>query len=149
MSLFVGCELLGIEVTTIKGNWVSNKFDNGEFCKVQFDDDKFVFYVMATDSTYSKRIDGLWTSKGDTITLYQNKGSMVEIFVKHLSMNNMVLQVDEDYITMSRTYNDPDYKFMEVWKLKGGFLYALFIVFSIGFGLMIIYSFNEWLCSGK
>ena len=32
MFSLVGCELLGIETTTIKGNWMSEKFEDGYYC---------------------------------------------------------------------------------------------------------------------
>lgn len=145
IPLFVSCELLGLEVKTIKGNWQSDKFDNGDFCTVQFDDDKFVFYVMVTDSTYSERIDGLWISKGDTIVLYsQNKGT-VEVIVKYLSMNTMAIQEGKKYIIMSRIYDDPNDKFMEVLELKGGFWYLIYQVFMSILILFLVCGILGWL----
>lgn len=136
--LLISCELLGIEVTTVKGNWKSGTFDDGSFYKMQFDDDKFVFYTMVTDSTYSERIDGTYNMHGDTITLYSEKRGVTDFIVQILSMNTMTIQYGKKILIMSRIYKDPNDKFLEVLELKkNGFWY--FILKVLEFVLCIFY----------
>ena len=73
MPLLVGCDMLGIEITTIKGHWQSNKYENGEYTILELGDGTFDIMQMVTDSTYSERTNGTWINKGDTITLFANR----------------------------------------------------------------------------
>lgn len=148
--LLVGCEELGIEVTTVKGYWESNKFENGDYCTMRLDDDKFSFYVMATDSTYSEKLEGTWLCKDDTISLYTQEKGPIDIFVKKLTQNAMTLQMrNKNYLIMSRI---PNAGFVEVLKLKGGFWYyaynsAMFILclFIGGAILSVLLEVLKWL----
>lgn len=120
--LLVGCEALGIEITTVKGCWKSNKFENGDYYTMRLDDDKFIL-SMITDSTYSEKLEGTWLCKDDTISLYTQEKGSIDIFVKKLTQNEMTLQMgDKDYLIMSRV---PNANFLEVLRLKGGFWYSI------------------------
>ena len=119
MPLLVGCEFLGIEITTIKGHWQSNKSENGGYYTLKFEDETFDFYAKGTTSTY--QTSGTWANKGDTITLLSHKKAPMDIIVRQLSMNTMTIQVGKKCIIMSRIYKDTDDKFMEDFALKKGF----------------------------
>ena len=118
-----------LEPTTIKGNWVSEAVENGLHYIIQInDDDKYALKIMATDSIYTLS-SGTWTYKGDTISLYSQKGTGC-LIVKQLSMNIMTVQreKDKENIILSRIYNNSNSsddfgKFSEVLALKGGFWY--------------------------
>lgn len=151
MFSLVGCELLGIETTTIKGNWRSEKFKDGYYWMLQIDDDKYNHYIMTTDSTCSKRISGTWAYKNDTIELYSHDKKSTNLIVKQLSMNTMTLEHEKGFFIMRRMYNDPnddyDGKFMEVFALKKGVWYYVYVVITITVGLlMIIAIFNVLYC---
>lgn len=134
--LLVGCESLGIEVTTIKGYWESNKFENGDYCALRLDNEKFSFYVMVTDSTYSEKLEGTWLCKDDTISLYTQEKGPIAIFVKKLTQNAMTLQMEnKNYLIMSRV---PKAGFDEVLELKGGFWYYVYNGIMFIFGLFIL-----------
>lgn len=134
--LLVGCEALGIEITTVKGYWESNKFENGDYCTMRLDNDKFSFYVMATDSTYSEKLEGTWLCKDDTISLYTQEKGSIDIFVKKLTQNTMTLQMrDKDYLIMSRV---PKAGFIEVLELKRGFWYFVYVC--------IMFVYYLWYC---
>ena len=137
--LLVGCDALGIEVTTVKGYWESNKFMNGLYCALRLDDDKFSLYAMVTDSTYSKKWEGTWLCKDDTISLYTQEKGSTDIIIKKLSQNSMTLQTDgKNYLIMSRV---PNAEFDEVLKLKGGFWYYVYITIMITLCLVEGYAF--------
>lgn len=147
----VGCELLGIEITTIKGNWVSEKFKDGYYWMLQIDDDKYSHYIMTVDSTYSKQISGTWAYKNDTIELYSHDKKSTNLIVKQLSMNTMTLEHEKGCFIMRRMYNDPnedyDGKFMEVFALKKDVWYYVYIAITLAVGLlMIIAIFNVLYC---
>lgn len=144
--LLVGCEALGIEITTVKGYWESNKFENGDYCTMRLDNDKFSFYAMVTDSTYSEKLEGTWLCKDDTISLYTQEKGSIDIFVKKLTQNAMTLQVgDKDYLIMSRV---PKAGLVEVLELKGGFWYFVFLCIGIVDLIMLVLlgiSILKWL----
>ena len=104
----------------------------------EFDDDQFTFYSMVTDSTYSERIDGLWFSSGDTLTLYSQDKGTKNFILKHLSMNTMAIEDGKDRLVMSRIYHDENRKFAEVLELKGGFWWCVFYVFR-GIGIAFFF----------
>lgn len=98
--LLVGCDGL----KTVEGHWKSSKSENGEFYAAVFYNDQFTFYSMVTDSTYSERIDGLWFSRGDTLTLYSQDKGTKNFILKHLSGNTMAIEDGKDRLVMSRIY---------------------------------------------
>lgn len=140
-----------LEPTTIKGNWVSEAVENGLHYIIQInDDDKYALKIMATDSIYTLS-SGTWTYKGDTISLYSQKGTGC-LIVKQLSMNIMTVQreKDKENIILSRIYNNSNSsddfgKFSEVLALKGGFWYFLYLAFLGIFGFFIILSIGACL----
>lgn len=135
MPLLVSCELLGIEITTIKGHWQSNKSENGDYYTLKFEDETFDFYAKRTTSTY--QTSGTWANKGDTITLLSHEKAPMDIIVRQLSMNTMTIQEGKKCIIMSRIYKDPDDKFMEVFALKRGFWFHVYMVVSMALGLLM------------
>ena len=144
--LLVGCEELGIEVTTVKGYWESNKLENGYYYTMRLDDDQFSFCLMVTDSTYSTKLEGTWLCKDDTISLYtQEKGSM-DIFVKKLTQNTMTIQMgNNNYLIMSRV---PNADFLEVVELKkSGFWWFVCILGLLEslFICLFIWEVLKWL----
>lgn len=144
-SLLVVCAL-GIEVTTIKGYWESNKFENGDYCALRLDNEKFSFYVMVTDSTYSEKLEGTWLCKDDTISLYTQEKGPIVIFVKKLTQNAMTLQMEnKNYLIMSRV---PKAGFDEVLELKRGFWYYVYNgmkLFLLGGILTGLWETLKWL----
>lgn len=142
----------GLEVKTVKGVWESSKSENNEFYKAVFSDNDFVLVHMVTDSTYSERIDGLWFSRGDTLTLYSQDKGTKNFILKHLSMNTMAIEDGKDRLVMSRIYHDENNKFLEVLALKRGFWWGAYntcriVIFgSYGIGaLSLIYLGLAWL----
>lgn len=136
--MLTSCENLGIEVTTFKGYWRSEKYDEGFFRYLYLKKDgTFDTFVMANDSTYSSTINGTWINKKDTISLFiqnnaiNSKKIKKTLVIKQLTMDRMTVEGNKEYIIFTRLYNNPDDKFSEVLELKGGFLYGLFLV--IGF----------------
>lgn len=144
--LLVGCEELGIEVTTVKGYWESKKYEDGCYYTMRLDDnDKFCYYLMVTDSTYAEKLEGTWLCKDDTISLYTQKSS-ADLLIKTLSQNTMTLQTrKKNYIIMSRV---PNADFYEVLELKGGFWWFVYLTYSL-LGLIFLASavwhFFKWL----
>ena len=134
-----------LEPTTIKGNWVSETVENEPHYNyiIQInDDDKYSLKIMAADSIYTL-LSGTWTYKGDTISLYSQKGTCC-LIVKQLSMDIMTVQrkKGKENIILSRIYNNSNSsdeldKFIEVLTLKGGFWYFLYLAF-IGFMTVFI-----------
>lgn len=122
------CEQLGIEITTVKGNWQSDKFDNGKYITLQLSEDgSFDSYLMVTDTTYSKRIRGTWQNKEDSLFLYAQGEKAETLVVEMLSMDNMTLKYGQRYAIMNRKYNNPNNKYEEVCELKGGIWYDICI----------------------
>lgn len=144
--LLVGCEELGIEVTTVKGYWESKKYEDGGYYTMRLDDnDKFCFYLMVTDSTCAEKYEGTWLCKDDTISLYTQKSS-ADLLIKTLSQNTMTLQTrKKNYIIMSRV---PNADFYEVLELKGGFWWFVSKTFFLLLGLISLtyaWLFFKWL----
>lgn len=136
--MLTSCENLGIEVTTFKGYWRSEKYDEGFFRYLYLKKDgTFDLFVMANDSTYSSTINGTWINEKDTISLFiQNNANNSKkikktLVIKQLTMDRMTVEGNKEYTIFTRLYNNPDNKFFEVLELKGGFLYGLCLV--IGF----------------
>lgn len=130
--MLTSCEELGIEVTTFKGKWRSAKSANGEYIDMLINKNgTFDLYTMINDSTYSKRINGTWTNKEDTISLFAQGEGKATLIIEQLTMDRMTVEGNKEYTIFTRLYNNPDDKFIEVLELKGGFLYGLFLV--IGF----------------
>ena len=129
MPLLVGCDMLGIEITTIKGHWQSNKDENGEYTILELGDGTFDIMQMVTDSTYSERTNGTWINKGDTITLFANRQKPVFLIVKQLSMDKMTIQqgLGKKCFIMSRIYKNPGDKFYEFLSLKKGLWYWVYM----------------------
>lgn len=138
------CEQLGIEVTTVKGHWQSDKFDNGNYITLQLlEDGSFDSYVMVTDTTYSKIIKGTWKNEEDSLFLYVQGKKAEPLIVEKLSMNNMTLKDGQRCIIMTRKYKsaNPTYddKFNEVLELKKGFWSYAFQLFGIAIFSFITY----------
>lgn len=113
------------EVTTVKGNWVSDKFDDGSYCEISFDDDRFVYHEMPHNAT----VQGVWTSEKDTIFLYRQDKTTEKFVIKQLSMNTMGLETRSGFLLMTREYDDMLH-FAQVLMLKGGFWCILGIIFQ-------------------
>ena len=128
--LFASCE-----VTTVKGTWVSEKFDDGYFFKMLFLDDEFTIYKMDTDSTYSNKMFGSWVENGDTISLYSQKEGNTIFVIEQLTQNNMTIYVDNQYLIMERTH---PIEFMDILELKGGFWWYVYIIGVIGTGCFLM-----------
>ena len=147
MPVLVGCDMLGIEITTIKGHWQSNKYENGEYTILELGDGTFDIMQMVTDSTYSERTNGTWINKGDTITLFANRQKPVFFIVKQLSMDKMTIQqgLGKKCFIMSRIYKDPSNKFYEVLSLKKGLWYWVYMAMLIIQLLLGLLSIFYWL----
>lgn len=129
IGLLEHLDSFGVEVTTIKGKWQSEKFENDGYYSLQISDNGyFDFYAMATDTTYSKYIHGTWLNNKDTISLYSQGKSKEVLIIEGLSMNTMTIKTGKNYLIMTRQYNDPNAKFLEVLKLKKGLWYYVYII---------------------
>lgn len=149
MFSLMSCDVLvkiGLEPTTVKGNWVSEAIKEELHYLIQIkDDDKYVLEIMTADSIH-KLSSGTWTCKEDTISLYSQKGTAT-LIVKQISMNTMTVQrkKDKENIIFSRIYNNSDSsdefsKFSEVLDLKGGFWFLIYLAFLSIFGIFFIIS---------
>lgn len=151
MFSLMSCDVLvkiGLEPTTVKGNWVSEAIKEELHYLIQIkDDDKYVLEIMTADSIH-KLSSGTWTCKEDTISLYSQKGTAT-LIVKQISMNTMTVQrkKDKENIIFSRIYNNSDSsdefsKFSEVLDLKRRILVSY--IFSISkYFWHFLYYFNS------
>ena len=115
-------ESLGVEITTIKGNWQSEKLNDGSYNTIRLSNNgDFDSYRMVTDTTYSKYVHGTWLNKGDTISLYSQGKDREDLIIIQLSTDKMTVKVGYDYFIMTRKYNvDPVYyEFFEHYNLDG------------------------------
>lgn len=148
--LLASCEQLGIEVTTVKGNWQSDKFDNGSYITLQLlEDGSFYYYVMVTDTTCSKSIKGTWKNEEDSLFLYAQGKETEPLTIEKLSMNNMTLRDGQHYIIMTRKYKSANYtyddKLREVLELKNGFLSLALQLFWFVIVIFLCYPMVCWL----
>lgn len=128
------CEQLGIEITTVKGSWQSDKLKDGSYITLQLSENgSFFSYSMVTDTTYSKFIKGTWKNEEDSLFLYVQGEKTSPLIIEKLSMNNMTLKDGQRYVIMTRKYNNPNNKYEEVFELKKGFW---FYVRGIGYGIV-------------
>ena len=122
------CEQLGVEVTTVKGEWKSDSYKN-QYLILKLSDNGMSHRTIHNDSTLVNRT-GTWSLHNDTLSLYHQdfKAEGVRMFkIEQMSMNTMTLRnvSNEDVWIMTRQYstpnNDYDSHFNEVFDLKKGF----------------------------
>lgn len=155
--MLTSCEQLGIEVTTIKGEWKSDNYKN-QYLILNISDNGMSHRTIHNDSVIVHRI-GTWSISNDTLCLFhQNFNSDgIRIFkIEQMSMNTLTLRnlKNEDIWIMTRQYstanNDYDSHFEEVFDLKkGSWWYAwqitIFIFGGVSFGfiIMVLYQLSS------
>lgn len=139
------CELLGVEVTTVKGEWKSDSYKN-QYLILRLLDNGMAYGTIHNDSTLVNRA-GTWLLHNDTLSLYHQdfKADGVRILkIEQMSMNTLTLRnvSNEDVWIMTRQYstpnNDYDSRFNEVFDLKKGFWWYAWIITSPVLGVLIL-----------
>ena len=153
------CEQLGIEVTTVKGNWKSHT-SNGQHILLEISEDEtFIFKAIHQDSLLLRQEIGTWKLTDDTLYLYTQKfhgNGVRKLTVEQMSMNRLTLRNDSNEIRiLNRIYstptNDYDSHFEEVFDLKKGFWWyvwqiillasIVFVLLGIGSGIISFIKF--------
>lgn len=149
--ILTSCEILNVEVKTVKGNWKSD-ITNGQYIFLNLEDnDTYSYKTILNDTTILIKQQGSWVLKNDTLSLYhqnfENKG-IIRLSIEQISMNTLTLKniPHGDVIVLHRLYSknlDYNGRFEEVLELKGGFWWAAWIItlfiFSILSSIFIIY----------
>ena len=142
------CERLGIEVTTVKGEWKSEAYKN-QYLIMNLSDNGMSHQTIHNDSVIVNR-SGTWSLHNDTLNLYHqdfNANGVRQFKVEQMSMNTLTLRNldNKDIWVMTRQYSttnkDYDSHFSEVFDLKRGFwwyarqitAYAIAILLTVSF----------------
>lgn len=149
-SFLTSCDILGIEVSTVKGEWVSEPYKN-QYIVLNFSNNVYSYRTLHND-TIIKSGNGTWVLDGDTISLYRqdNNGDGIRRYqIEQMSMNNLTIRdlSDNDVLIMTRQYSsqnkDYDSQFEEVFDLKKGFWWyvvrGIQWIFGIGVILWVLY----------
>ena len=144
LSLTVtSCERLGVEVTTVKGEWKSESYNNQHLILLLSNNGTSAGAIFYNDSLLDYR-PATWSLHNDTLSFYrQETGGVSRFKIEQMSMNTLTLRnvSNEKIWIMTRQYvtpgNDYDSHFKEVFDLKKGFWwYAWEITLYILSGLL-------------
>lgn len=140
------CEQLGIEVTTVKGKWKSESYNNQHLILQLSNNGTSTSAIYYNDSLLDCRTE-TWSLHNDTLNFYRHEPGGVRRFkIEQMSMNTLTLRnvSNENIWIMTRQYltsgNDYNSHFNEVFELKKGFwwyawnitLYILSGLFAAG-----------------
>lgn len=141
------CEHLGVEVSTVKGKWVSEKTNGQNIFLNISNHNTYSSETFLNDSIQLIKESGTWVLRNDTLFLYhqnfENKG-VKRLLIEQLSMNLITLRnlKNGDIIVLNRVYSgqnlDYDDRFAEVFNLKGGFWWYAWIITLIALIILII-----------
>lgn len=149
------CEQLGIEVTTVKGNWKSHT-SNGQHILLEIsEDDTFIFKAIHQDSLLLRQEIGTWKLTDDTLYLYTQKfhgNGVQKLTVEQMSMNRLTLRNNSNEIRiLNRIYstptNDYDSHFEEVFDLKKGFWWYAWQIFCLVLGVIVLFGIGAVIIS--
>ena len=157
--VLTSCEQLGIEVTTVKGEWKSQAYKN-QYLIMNLSDNRMSHQTIHNNSVIVNR-SGTWSLHNDTLNLYHqdfNADGVRQFKIEQMSMNTLTLRNldNKDIWVMTRQYstagNNYDSHFTEVFNLKKGFWWYAWhiILFAIsGFFLYfcgcILISLVPWI----
>lgn len=153
--ILTSCEQLGIEVTTVKGNWKSQT-SNGQHLSLEISEDEtFISKAIHQDSLLLRQEVGTWRLANDTLYLYTQKfhgNGVRKLRVEQLSMNILTLRNDSNGIRIfNRIYstpnNDYDSHFEEVFDLKKGFWWYAWQIFCLVFGVIVLFGIGAAIIS--
>lgn len=150
LLILTSCEPFGIEVTTLKGKWKSDKTDGQHILLSLSDDDIYSAQIILNDTILLIQRHGTWILKNDTLNIYsqnlENKG-VRNYYIEQLSMNAMTLRKikDGDILVFHRVYSnqnlDYDERFEEVFDLKRGFWWYVWRFVLLVSGTIIVIGF--------
>lgn len=137
------CEQLGLEVTTVKGKWKSESYNNQHLILQLSNNGTSAGAIYYNDSLLDRRTK-TWSLHNDTLSFYrQETGGVSRFKIEQMSMSTLTLinVSNEKVWIMTRQYvtpgNDYDSHFNEVFDLKKGFWwYAWEITLCILSGLL-------------
>lgn len=118
---------LGVEVTTVKGEWKSESYNNQHLILLLSNNGTSTGAIYYNDSLLDCRTE-TWSLHNDTLNFYRHEPGGVRRFkIEQMSMNTLTLRnvSNEDVWIMTRQYltpnNDYNSHFNEVFDLKKGF----------------------------
>lgn len=146
--MLTSCDYLGIEVTTVKGEWKSQVYKN-QYLILELLDNGIsnVRYYNDNDSVYFMKSIGSWSLHNDTLNLYNQTidGDGVRQYkIEQMSMNILTLRkltnnsiwvMTRQYSTASSDYNS---QFEEVFDLKKDFWWYVWRIF-ISIQVLIVF----------
>lgn len=141
------CEQLGIEVTTVKGEWKSQAYKN-QYLIMNISDNGMSLQIIHNDSVIVNR-SGTWSLHSDTLCLYHqdfNANGVRQLKLEQMSMNTLTLRNldNKDILVMTRQYstasNDYDSHFTEVFELKRGFWWYTWHIIGFALGGLLLVS---------
>ena len=155
--VLTSCEQLGIEVTTVKGEWKSQAYKN-QYLIMNLSDNRMSHQTIHNNSVIVNR-SGTWSLHNDTLNLYHqdfNADGVRQFKIEQMSMNTLTLRNldNKDIWVMTRQYstagNNYDSHFTEVFNLKKRFLVvrmAYNIICNKWFLLVLLRMYLNFSCS--
>lgn len=145
--VLTSCEQLGIEVTTVKGIWQTEKTED-QYLILAISDFGLAHGYLYKNDSISSRGNRTWSLHNDTLSFYHqdfNADGIRQFKIEQMSMNTLTIRhlKSNNVWIMSRLYsnvnNDYDSHFNEVFDLKKGFWWYTWKItcFVLG-GLILI-----------
>lgn len=145
--VLTSCEQLGIEVTTVKGEWKSEAYKS-QYLIMNLSDNGMSHQTIHNDSIIVNR-NGTWSLHNDTLSLYHqdfNANGVRQFKIEQMSMNTLTLRnlANKDVWVMTRQYStaskDYDSHFSEVFDLKRGFWWYAWQITCFALGCLLLIS---------